>query len=326
VPVSALTNHRRYRRFAGWVSADVEWRPVDCLVGFNKMPGLDVYYAADPCFMARAAQRSRAYRVTERYRRSIAAERAVFGPEAGAEILLVSPGGQEAFARCYGTPPERFHLLPPEIAADRIAPRDEGAIRSAVRAALGVGDDGHLVLLIGSGFKTKGLDRALRALAALPPPLRAKTHLVAVGQDNPRPYPRLARRLGVGDRFQIFAGRDDVPQLLLGGDLLIHPAYMENTGTILLEAMAAGLPVLATAVCGYASHVARARAGELVEEPFSQATLDRLLATMLTSPSRAAWRQNGIAYAKTLAGLSRARVAVEVIEARALAKRAAGRA
>jgi len=101
---------------------------------------------------------------------------------------------------------------------------------------------------------------------------------------------------------------------------------MENTGTILLEAMAAGLPVLASAVCGYASHVADARAGELVPEPFRQETLDRLLETMLTGPQRASWRENGRAYAGTLAGLSRARVAVEVIEARALAKRAAGRA
>ena len=76
---------------------------------------------------------------------------------------------------------------------------------------------------------------------------------------------------------------------------------------------------------GYAAHVADAGAGELVPEPFRQETLDRLLETMLTGPQRASWRANGRAYAETLAGLSRARVAVEVIEARALAKRAAGR-
>jgi len=325
LPVRTLFSHRRARAFSARLAPVLAAGGYDVVIGFNKMPGLDVYYAADPCFMARAERRSRIHRMTDRYRQSVAAERAVFGAEADAEILLVSPAGQEPYTRCYGTPPERFHLLPAEIAADRIAPRDDGSIRRAVRAELGVGDDEKLVLLIGSGFKTKGLDRALRALAALPETLRGKTHLVAVGQDNPRPFPRLARGLGVGGRFRIFAGRDDVARLLLGGDLLIHPAYMENTGTILLEAMAAGLPVLATSVCGYASHVADARAGELVAEPFRQEVLDRLLETMLTSPQRASWRARGIAYAETLAGLSRARVAVEVIEARALAKRAAGR-
>jgi len=325
LPVRTLFSHRRARAFAARLAPLLAAGGYDVVIGFNKLPGLDVYYAADPCFMARTQQRSRLHRMTDRYRQSIAAERAVFGAEANADILLVSPGGQEPFIRCYGTPPERFHLLPPEIAADRIAPRDDGTIRTAVRAELGVGDDEKLVLLIGSGFKTKGLDRALRALAALPEALRGKTHLIAVGQDNPRPFPRLARGLGVGDRFRMFPGRDDVPRLLLGGDLLIHPAYMENTGTILLEAMAAGLPVLATAVCGYASHVADARAGELVPEPFRQEVLDQLLEATLSSPQRASWRERGIAYAKTLAGLSRARVAVEVIEARALAKRPAGR-
>lgn len=324
LPVRALLSHRRAPAFAARVAPLLAAGGYDVVVGFNKMPGLDVYYAADPCFVARASERSWAYRLTERYRQSVAAERAVFGPDANTEILLVSPAGEEPFTRCYGTPRERFHLLPPEIAADRIAPRDDGTIRRAVRAELGVGDDEKLVLLIGSGFKTKGLDRALRALAALPEPLRGRTRLVAVGQDNPRPFPQLARRLGVGDHFRIFSGREDVPRLLLGGDLLIHPAYMENTGTILLEAMAAGLPVLATAVCGYASHVAEARAGELVPEPFRQEALDRLLAAMLTALERASWGANGIAYARTLAGLSRARVAVEVIEAKALAKRAAG--
>jgi UDP-glucose:(heptosyl)LPS alpha-1,3-glucosyltransferase len=325
LPVRTLLSHRRAPAFAARLAPILATGGYDVVIGFNKMPGLDVYYAADPCFMARAAQRSRAYRLTARCRQSVASERAVFAPEANTEILLVSPAGEAPFTRCYGTPPERFHLLPPEIAADRMPPRDDGAIRKAVRAEFGIGDDEKLVLLIGSGFKTKGLDRALRALAALPEPLRGKTHLVAIGQDNPRPFPLLAKRLGVGDRFRIFAGREDVPRLLLGGDLLIHPAYMENTGTILLEAMAAGLPVLATAVCGYASHVADARAGELVHEPFHQEALDRLLETMLTARERASWRANGIAYAKTLAGLSRARVAVEVIEAKALAKRAVGR-
>jgi UDP-glucose:(heptosyl)LPS alpha-1,3-glucosyltransferase len=325
LPVRTLFSHRRAGAFAARLAPLLAAGSYDVVIGFNKMPGLDVYYAADPCVMARAEQRGWIHRMTDRYRRSIAAERAVFNPAANADILLVSSAGQAPFTRCYGTPPERFHLLPPEIAADRIAPRDDGTTRNATRAELGVGDDESLVLLIGSGFKTKGLDRALRALAALPETLRGKTHLVAVGQDNPRPFPRLARSLGVGERFRIFAGRDDVPRLLLGGDLLIHPAYMENTGTILLEAMAAGLPVLASAVCGYASHVANARAGELVPEPFRQEALDRLLEAMLTSAQRASWGERGIAYAGTLAGLSRASVALEVIEASALAKRAAGR-
>ncbi|MEE8079162.1 MAG: glycosyltransferase family 1 protein, partial [Pseudomonadales bacterium] len=69
VPVSAVTNHSRYKRFADWVADDLSWRPVACVVGFNKMPGLDVYYAADPCFEEKARElRTPLYRFTARYR------------------------------------------------------------------------------------------------------------------------------------------------------------------------------------------------------------------------------------------------------------------
>lgn len=47
---------------------------------------------------------------------------------------------------------------------------------------------------------------------------------------------------------QVLKGRSDIPRFLLGADLLIHPAYNENTGTVLLEALVAGLPVLVSAV------------------------------------------------------------------------------
>jgi hypothetical protein len=47
VPAPAISNHRRDERFLRWVQNDLADDPVDGVVGFNKMPGLDVYYAAD---------------------------------------------------------------------------------------------------------------------------------------------------------------------------------------------------------------------------------------------------------------------------------------
>ena len=64
--------------------------------------------------------------------------------------------------------------------------------------------------------------------------------------------------------MQFLGGRSDVPRFLLGADLLIHPAYHENTGTALLEALVAGLPVLVTDVCGYAHYIAEADAGRVL--------------------------------------------------------------
>ncbi|MCZ6855043.1 MAG: glycosyltransferase, partial [Gammaproteobacteria bacterium] len=54
VPVTAITNHTRYARFAEWVRDHLQEQPVDLIVGFNKMPGLDVYYALDSCYEEKA--------------------------------------------------------------------------------------------------------------------------------------------------------------------------------------------------------------------------------------------------------------------------------
>ena len=102
------------------------------------------------------------------------------------------------------------------------------------------------------------------------------------------------------DRVSFLAGRDDIPRFLLGADLLIHPAYAENTGTVLLEAVVAGLPVLTTAVCGYAQYVAGAGAGRVLSEPFEQQALDAALADLLTDNAlRAAMARSGLAWAET---------------------------
>ena len=299
-PVKALSNHRRYEMFAEWVRKDLAARPADRLVGFNKMPGLDVYYCADPCYEDKARTlRSPMYRLSGRYRHFSAYERAVFAPEAQVEILMISAVQQALYVKHYGTQPERLHLLPPGIAQDRRAPANAAEIRAGFRREFHLGDDELLLVQIGSGFKTKGLDRSLRALAALPAALKQRTRLIAIGQDDPKPFVSMTRSLGLGEKVRILKGRDDIPRFLLGADLLVHPAYNENTGTVLLEAVVAGLPVLTTAACGYAHYIEDAGAGRVVPLPFDQAGLNALLADMLADDAaRRQWGASGLAWAE----------------------------
>ncbi|HHH13392.1 MAG TPA: glycosyltransferase [Thiolapillus brandeum] len=314
LPQEATTNHARYRAFHRALQRELEAEGIDRVVGFNRLPGLDFYYAADPCLRERL---SRQYRFPvawlPRYRQFLAWEAAVFGRERRTRILLVSARQKAAFQRHYGTPDERFFELPPGIQPDRKAGPDAGRLRSEARREFGIREEEHWILCIGSGFRTKGLDRSLKALAALPEPLRRRTRLLALGTDKAAPFERLARRLGVADRFRILPGRDDIPRILQGGDLLLHPAYHENTGNILLEAAIAGLPVLTTSVCGYAHYIEEAQCGRVLPEPFSQAALDAALAEMLVSPERARWRTNGIRFGEEADIYGRIPHAVEFI-------------
>lgn len=314
-PVKALFNHRRNEKLSAWMEADLAKRPVDRLIGFNKMPGLDVYYAADGCFEDKAQNlRHSLYRRWGRYRHFAEYERAVFARDAKAEILMISEVQQPLFIKHYDTPLERFHLLPPGIAQDRRAPANAAEIRAEFRREFALRDDELLLVQIGSGFKTKGVDRSLKALAALPSALKKRTRLFVIGQDDPKVFQVQSAALGLSDQVQFMKGRSDIPRFLLGADVLIHPAYNENTGTVLLEALVAGLPVLVSAVCGYAHYIAEAESGLVLDEPFEQSQLNQYLNTMLTDDAaRATWSRNGLAFAETADLYSMPQHAADVI-------------
>ncbi len=310
-----FTNHGRDRAFAAGVAEALQAGKFDAVIGFNKTPGLDVYYAGDPCFAARAERRGWLHRLTPRYRSRVAFERAVFDPTARTHALLLSELQLKEYQRIYGTPVERLHLMPPGIDPACKRPDDHAAIRQETRRSLGLAPQDRVLLLVGSRFRTKGVDRAIDALAALPPEQRATTRLLVAGSDHPASWLRRARWEGVGDQVQFLGGRDDVPRLLLAADLLLHPAVHDNTGQAILEAVVAGLPVLATASCGFAPHVERAHAGRVLPEPFHPAALAVLLSEMLADEdARRRWSENGVAYGRAQNLYNGLEIAADLIE------------
>ena len=240
-------NHNRYAHFADYVTEHARWLRPELIIGFNKIPGLDVYYAADPCYEYKARElRTWAYRSTRRYRRMAAFERAVFAPSANTQVLLLTETQQEQFVSTYGTQPDRLHILPPGVSQGRARGDAADEQRTRIRTELGLAEDNLLLLQVGSGFITKGLDRVMHMLAALPQDLRARVQLLVIGQDNPTAFLKLAKKLNIAEQISIQRGRDDIPAVLQAADLMVHPAYMESGGLVLIEAVIAGLPVIAS--------------------------------------------------------------------------------
>jgi UDP-glucose:(heptosyl)LPS alpha-1,3-glucosyltransferase len=323
ISAAGLTNHTRCRNFSKKVCDCLKENRVNLAVGFNKMPCLDVYYAADPCYKAGMKERkSILYRTGPRYRTYAELENAVFERSSPTHILLIAPQEKAKFIANYGTPAERFHSLSPGITGDRRLPDNAEEIRNTVRKEFGVARDECMLLMVGSGFATKGLDRSLAAIAGLPEKLRCKTRLFVIGKGKTKSFEKKAQTLTMADRITFLGGRDDVPRFMVGADLLLHPARSENTGTVLIESMASGLPVLATDICGYAFHVRDAGAGLLIPSPFRQQVFNELLCRMITSPDRAVWKRRGIEYVERNDFFSMPEKAAEMIESLALKKAA----
>jgi UDP-glucose:(heptosyl)LPS alpha-1,3-glucosyltransferase len=304
IPVSGISNHQRIHVFSEKLTPLLLQEGVkekfDLVIGFNKMKDLDLYYAADPCYESKVReQHGKLYRLGKRYKVFQAMEESVFAKDKNVELLFISDIQMENFKKVYFTPEKRFHLLPPGVDRSRIRPENANEIRLETRQSFQLAEDDKLLLMIGTGYKRKGVDRAIKALASLPTPLKTKTFLVVAGEDKLKKYKALAKKQGVEQQVYLPGARDDVPQLLLASDLFLHPARHENTGTVLLEAIAAGIPQLISGVCGYAFHIEKAKAGKVLSEPFQQDEFNRQLLDMLTSEQWPQWQNNALHYMRT---------------------------
>jgi UDP-glucose:(heptosyl)LPS alpha-1,3-glucosyltransferase len=128
-----------------------------------------------------------------------------------------------------------------------------------------------------------------------------------------RQFARMARRRGVAGRVRMLGIREDIPELMAAADLLVHPARTETTGTVILEAIVNGLPVLASAVCGYADHIAKADAGTVLPEPFAPVRFLEKLREAMDPQRLERWSENAKRYgesADVYRGLQRAAVII----------------
>ncbi len=224
----------------------------------------------------------------------LADEAAIFSERASTKIFFLTNDQKEQFARAYGLGDERFLYLPPGMNPECGRVTNPDAARAAKRSEFGVRDDETLILLAAHDFQVKGADRLLRSFADLPTALRSKTKLFLTGFLWRTECEALARELGIADRVRFDGGRTDLPQILCAADLMVHPARREAAGSILVEAIASGLPVLCSGVCGFRNFVEDA-SGIVLPEPFRQSALTDALQTLLENPADLAQRR-----AKTL--------------------------
>jgi len=311
VPASGSSNHARDLAFGSAYRHAVQ--PGELVVGFDKLPGLDLYFAGDLCWKAERSGPLR--RLTPRGRARLSLEAAVCGP-AGPPIAVLTARQRASYARAYDLPPERFRLLPPLRDKAYRAEID----RAAAREALALPQSGPIALFVGRDARLKGLDRVLAALAAQDgkAPL-----LLCVGEPSAHHRRQAAALAG---RVSL-RGDGELALCYAAADLLLHPARREAGGKVIPEALGHGLAVLCSGACGYAWLVEESGAGAVLPEPFDQADLNALLGRALRPGQLARWQGRARAAAPLLLGdegIDRLADLVEALPAPTLAPPTAG--
>jgi len=159
--------------------------------------------------------------------------------------------------------------------------------RSRVREALDTQPDAPVVLCAGRLRPEKGQDFLIRAGPALREAVPGVKIWLAGDGSQRRAYEALANELGVSDTIRFLGFRSDVSDLMAAADVAAVPSRSEGLGTAALEALAAGLPVVASDVGGLPDSVLPGRTGELVPVNDPGALADAL-AGLLHDPERRA--------------------------------------
>jgi len=174
-----------------------------------------------------------------------------------------------------GVAPARIATIPNGVDTDEFRP---GPV---ARDRFGVPDDVPLALFAGD-LKTprKNLETVLRALPDVP-----GLHLAVAGRHAGTPWPALAAALSVAGRVHFLGFRTDLPALMRAADLFVLPSRYEPFGLVLLEALASGLPVVASAHAGGADLIGP-EAGTVLPDCDDAAALVAALRALLADPLR----------------------------------------
>jgi UDP-glucose:(heptosyl)LPS alpha-1,3-glucosyltransferase len=217
-------------------------------------------------------------------------ERLMYGRRRLQAVIAVSQGVGRDIDRHYGTKAPIL-TIPNGVDLQRFHPRNRARWREEVRTELGVEPERFLLCFVGGDWGRKGLATAITALPHL---ADQRVSLIVVGNGNQTSYLRLAERHGVAERVRFVGQTATTERYLAAADAFLLPSSYEAFSVAVLEAAAAGLPLLVTRINGTEELVIEGTNGFFVApEPADVAakvrrlTGDRALADRMGQAARA---------------------------------------
>ena len=189
----------------------------------------------------------------------------------------------------YGLEPSRVEVHHPGVDTGMYEGLDREECRREVRQHLQIGLREPVILFVSMNFEVKGLDRIMAGLSEIK--LRRPTEpfrLLVVGRGNEKKYREIAQRLDIDDRI-LFTGpipREELAKVYLASDVYAMLSTFDTFGMVVLEAMAAGLPVAVSGTVGARDIVIPGENGYVIEDPQRPAEVAAILSTLLNPRER----------------------------------------
>jgi len=258
------------------------------VLSFARIVGADILRSggsAHASYVAAARQwqsagAAAAMRLSPYHHAQVCIERRGFSSAELKLAIAVSDRVRDDLIATFGLAPAKAVTLYNGADLARFRPASRAQIRAATRRELGLPDSAPVVAFVGNGFARKGL----RFLIEAWPRVGAGAWLVVAGVDQALArYRRLADRLGVADRIRFIGAHGQIERLFAAADVCALPSLFEPFGNVVMEAMAAGLPVLCSRFCGAAEVIPAAMREFVVEDPTNIGELAARLEALLAA-------------------------------------------
>ena len=180
-------------------------------------------------------------------------------------VISVSEEARQYHIDITGAPGSQVTTIYNGIDLSGFSSMDQAHERMAVRAELGIPSEANILVTVAVLRPQKGIQFLIRALPGVLASSPQTYYLIVGSGSHQNALLEEVDKAGIGERV-IFAGmRKDVPRLLAASDVFVLPTLTEALPTVLAEAMAARLPVIASRVGGVPEMITEGRNGLLVE-------------------------------------------------------------
>ncbi len=277
-------------RFAYAAPAAARRGGTDLVLSFARTIGADVMRSGGGAHSSylRAARKWHgafgpfAMRLSPYHRVQMLVERRGFGDRRLRRAIAVSKLVRADLIREFALPPEKTVTLYNGVDLERFRPASDSSIRDMIRGKFAIPTSAKVVIFVGNGFARKGLGFLIEAW----PLVAGGAFLLVVGADRDvLKYERRARELNIGARV-IFAGpQPSVETLFNAADAFAMPSLFEPFGNVVMEAMAAGLPVMTSAFSGVSELVPPSMRGFRVENPTDPGEIALRLGALFDAPA-----------------------------------------
>jgi len=207
------------------------------------------------------------------FRRTILlmAERKLSEGSNGPVIAALSDYVAEQFKEHYGTSKERIVVIPNGVKTDKqINAGQAERLRSQILSKLSLkeADKPVLFLFVANNFRLKGLEVLIKAIAAAARcDTERKGYLIVAGNGRTHKYRHIAKRLNISERVVFLGHIGHIQNALSVTDVAILPTFYDPSSRYILEALAAGKPVITTRFNGATDLFENNRHGKVIDSP-----------------------------------------------------------